>query len=316
MTNESNGILSKDEAAYFESGGETPIPATEPTKEEIAAPADTGTTTALPDGEAEKKQTMVPHGALHQEREERKKAEAKLAEIEKTSKETQAKLDAILERFQSAQKADEPAEDDDPEPDMEKNIFEWARWNKRQLTKQADTLKARDEAVKAQTQAVETQRAVLSRWQGDVKTFVGENPTFSQAAEYLSNIRDKQLQALAMFDDRYNDEAYRAQVMDQELSEIVIQSARKGMNSAKIIYDMANSIGFKPTEPAAKPVDESAKIDALNKAQTASKSLSQAGGKAGGDITVDTIMAMTDKQLKSYLSKPENEAHFNKLLGG
>lgn len=315
MSEENQGGLSASEAAYFESGGETEItiepaapeaeqqPAVvEPTPEAVIEPE------AALDGDKSK---FVPHGALHAEREERKKIQAELAEFKTRH--------AVLEdRWNTILKVQQPQQEEVKPPNPEEDIFAYAKWQGEQM----EALKARIEGeskAKAENEASNAQeQALWNDWNQSVQTFAAQTADFKDAAQFLSDTREKQLVALSRVEPRFASPQARTQQINAELKGIVYAAKQQGISPAEMVYQISKDYGFAGAQqPAPEPHVISEKIEALDAAQAASRTLASSNGKAAGDaLTAQAIADMSPAEFERWHSKPENQARFNTLMGG
>src|SRR5690554_1388830 len=129
-------VLSPEEQAYFESGGEKDVETTdeqvnteqsEETKE--TAPEETATEEEK-EQQRDEKGRFVPHQALHAEREEHKKTRAELQEL----KEFRARMEERWKLIEQSQQKTQETEEDTP-PDPNEDIFAFSRWQAEQLKK-------------------------------------------------------------------------------------------------------------------------------------------------------------------------------------
>jgi hypothetical protein len=115
-------VLTAEESAILESGGERDIP--EPAAVVEKAPAQDKEAQAAVEGAPKVK--TVPHETFHAEREEHKKTKAELAEL----REFKAAMDERMRWFEAAQQ--QPAKDDTP-PDPNVDVFAALKWTQDKL---------------------------------------------------------------------------------------------------------------------------------------------------------------------------------------
>lgn len=300
--------LSETERAYFESGGETEAPQqTEPDDggQEDQQQED-GPAQAQPRDEKGK---FVPHGALHAEREEHKKTRAELQELKdfRTRMEERWRL---AEQMMAPRQEHPPAEEQPPNPD--EDIFAFAKWQAKQLEDLKRTQAERTQAEQQAAQSQEIERRVWDHWQESVRSYAQENADFGNAAQWLSEHRDKQLQTLAAVDARFQNVGARNAQIEQELRGIVISAAQQDRNPAELVYQIAQSYGYKPAQGQMPE-----QLERVQKAQQASRSISQASGRSGGDeVTPEMIAGMSDTEFSAWYAKPGNAARFDRLMQG
>jgi hypothetical protein len=312
MSEENQGGLSASEAAYFESGGETEIiadtPALEPAPSVEQDPAQVAAEVIEPGTEPDKSK-FVPHGALHAEREERKKLQVKLEELTTKS--------AILEdRWNTILTARQPApEEVKAPPNPEEDIFAFAKWQGEQLKELQDKIAGREQQETQSRQQSEQEQAVWNEWNSSVQSFAAATPDFKDAAQFLSDTREKQLVALSRVDRRFSDPQARTQQINAELKGIVFAAKQQGISPAEMVYQISKDYGFTPKAP--EPVVVSDKLETIDAAQNASRTLAASPGKQPGDaMTAQAIADMSPAEFERWHAKPENQARFNQLMGG
>lgn len=296
------GELSAEETAYFEADGETELETPEVVEEqEEEQPEAKGDEPTKAEEEAGKVKT-VPHQALHAEREEHRKTKAQLEEISRK----QAVLEDRWNTLLKFQQPDQKAQDDDPMPDPDTDIFAYAKWQARQLEKVNSKLSEREQQEQAARQQSEQDQSVFADWNRSVTDFSAQTPDFKEAANYLANLRVQQLSALGLSQAQIN------ATIDNEVKGVVLQAKQSGANPAELIYNYAKVSGYtgKNADDAAKKV---ADIDA---AQKAAKTIAGSGGKSGADpLTPDAIASMSQAEFDAWIQKPENERRFERMMG-
>lgn len=322
MENANAGALTAEETAYFESGGNAPLTAPEPEhveKEGLQTEAESLTEpqeVAETEKARDEKGRFVPHQALHAEREEHKKTKAQLEEI--------SRKQAILEdRWNTLLKASAGSEqkpvDEDPEPDPNVDIFAHNQWLARQLNKQREALTAKEKAETEARQAQEAEAAVWNDWHRSAQAYMTQTPEFGDAVKYLSELRDKQLQALSFATPQLRDPQGRVNQINAELKSIIHAAKQQGIDPAEAVYQLAKGWGFTkaaPSPQAATTVPQMPeKLASVARAQEASKTVGQVNGKSGGDeLTLEGLMAMPAAEFEAWVNK--NPAMFKKLMGG
>lgn len=301
--------LSAAEEAYFESGGATEV------TQELSAPEPSPPTLEVdqqqPDPTEEtqtrdEKGRFVPHQALHAEREEHKKTRTEL----QTIRERQAVLEDRWNTLLKSATPEEPKVDDSP-PDPNVDIFAFAQWQAKKSSELEARLKERDTAEVKAREAQEQEQAIWGHWQQSAQQFASQNPDFGNAAEYLADLRQKQLSAIGL------DAAGINQTINEELKGVIIQGARSQKSPAELIYNYAVASGYSKVAPQSDPgklelPDNLAKIAA---AQEASKTLGAASGRAGGDeMTAEKLLDMPPHEFDKWAK--ENATLYRKLLGG
>jgi hypothetical protein len=307
MVDEKDGAIAEDDAltaeetAILESGGERDIP--EPKPE--AKPTEDTTAQAAVEGSG--KQKMVPHETFHAEREEHKKTKAELSEL----REFRAAMDERMRWFEAAQQ--QPQKDDTP-PDPNVDVFAALKWTQDKLLEQQ---KQANESRQQADQRVAEQQAeqqVWTYWQSDAASYTKENPDFGNAAKWLSDYRDKQLSALSVADARFSTPQARNAQIETELKGIIIAAAQQRKSPAQLVYEIAKGYGYAAKAPEPEG-GLNARIEQLDKAQTANRTVGNTSGNAGGDeMTAEALANMPEQEFAVWMGKPENAAKFRKLM--
>lgn len=301
--------LSTEEQAYFETGGEklppavTEIPQTieEPIAEPAAEPAPI-------DAPRDEKGKFVPHQALHAEREEHKKTKSTLEEL--------GRKQAVLEdRWNTLLKLkEEPAPAGPPDPN--EDLFGYMKWQGEQLKSVENKLSERDKAEELSKQEREQEQQITTYWQTSVTDYANRVPEFTDAANWLSEYRHKQLQALSQIDPRMANPAVRNAQIDAELKQIITVAAQNNQNPAELVHQLAKGWGFAPKAADNTTVTLPDKLANIDAAQQASRTLAASGGKTGADpLSAEAIISMSNEEFAKWSADPANAKRLNKMLG-
>lgn len=312
--------LSPSEQAFFESGGETEIVETpieqapdQPTQPEPAA--EVVEPEAQEQGRDEKGR-FVPHQALHAEREEHKKTKSELEQIRQRQAVLEDRWNTLL-KVQQPTQAEQPA----PPPNPEEDIFAFAKWQGDQLKALQAKVEGREQEDARARQEADNDRAVWNDWSQSAQSFAQETPDFGDAVKFLSETRDKQLNAMALIDKRFATADGRVQQINAELKAIVLAAKQNEISPAEAVYNIAKNYGFQaPVQaPAADPAkltlpDSLAKIDA---AQNASRTLAATPGRDAGDpVSAEAIANMSQKEFEAWYRDPANAKRFDSMMRG
>lgn len=348
--------LSASEEAYFESGGEKvdgldggegggegeaavakePVkaPAAKAKEAKTGEPAE-GAEPSAAAADGTKKQTTVPHAALHEERENHKATKAaSQAAIERAVR-AEAKLQMIAEAFQQRKQpeAESAAAPPAPEPmpDPQKDIFGAFDWLVKQhatlQNKLGETEKATGEQIKQtrdQHEAHQRHVALKDAYDNDARAFWRQTPDFDAAYQHLTQGRDRELQLLG-----HADPAKRAEKIYSEEMQLAAHFISQNISPAAALYELAKQRGYTPKqaaavaaaveEPAAKPVAKkptaSEVVDAIAAGQSAARTLSGSGGSAGDTLTPDALLAMNEDQFAAACAKM-TPAQEREMFGG
>lgn len=309
-----SGAFTPEESAYFESGGESAIPAETPVaaEPEPQAPAPEVQQPQEQGAERDEKGRFVPHQALHAEREEHKKTKAQLEEL--------SRQQAVLnDRWQTIMALKEAPKEEQAPPDPEKDIFGYAKWQAEKVAALEKTL-TDDKAQREQQEAISRQEAeIWSEWETSAQSYAAQTPDFGDAVKFLSEARTAQLKGFGALDPRFTSDAGINQQINNELRAIIIQAKQAGVSPAQAVHDIAKSYGFKaaPVEQGAQELKLPGQLATVAAAQEAAKTVGQGGGRAGGDaLTPESLAAMPAAEFNAWFAKPENARYFEKLMGG
>lgn len=309
--NETSDSLSPEASAYFDSRGETTTP--EPVNQPAEPPQEpAGDDTSAQQAIEGRQPTQVPLKALQDEREEKKALKARIEEFERKQAILEDRWNTIL-KLQQPQQEQQPV-DDDPEPDPNQDIFAHNQWLARQNKRLLERIDGREQAEQQATQAQQQEARVWQFWEHSAREFAGTQADFSDAAKWLSEFRDNQLQALAVADQRFSDPGTRNRQIEEELKQIVVAAAQQGKSPAELVYGIAKGYGYKAAAPA---VDPGAAIEKIAANADAEFSLSNMGGAPAskGPKSAEDVSNMSANEFEAWLEK-NGDAGFKRLMGG
>ena len=292
-TTESAGApaLSEAETKYFESGGESELPVE---SGEAGGGEGEGEKPEQTEQPEPKKDNLVPHQALHEQRERRKAAEKRARDLEIENAKFRERFTIIKE----LQGKDEPKGPPKPEEDIF-GAFEHLSKNFETVQKRLDD----GEAAKKQ----EAQRnELVGHYKNDAAKFTTENPDFKDAYNHLLGSRARELMALG-----YEEPAELEAALRNEEMSIAQMAFEKGKSPAQVIYDLAKERGYKKADPKA---STEAKLDTIERGAALNKSLSSAGGSSGdSEMTAERLLTMPNEEFETWCSK--NPAKAKRLMG-
>lgn len=310
LTNSSE--FTAEEAAYFESGGETalaPAPAEPPPAAEPAKPEQEGDPQPQ---DRDENGRWVSHKALHAEREEHKKTRAELQQLRERQGILDDRWNTLLKLRGESEK---PPEVETP-PDPETDIFGFAKWQADQLSKLQARLDDGEKQTTQQRQIEEQERGIWNDWEQSVREYGSATPEFGEAAKFLADLRSSQIKGFAALDPNLSTPAGINAQINAELRAIVVQCRQAGVSPAKFVHDLAVSYGFKAAAPDPKTMALPEKLAGIAAAQEAAKTVGQSQGRAGADaLTPEAIALMTPAEFDRWASDPKNAAMLDKMLG-
>lgn len=294
--------------------------------------------------QAGKPQKRVSFHKYQREETRRKELEEKL----RLSEEKQARVDERLKIINEALETPGPAEqartaeEEDPEPDPETQIFEHAKWQSRKIKRLEERDAQRDQQDTTREQDVE----ISNTYRSSALEFSRQETTFAQAYVYLLNQRDGELQEAGVKDKKLRD----AQIVREERG-LVKGAINDGVSPAQRIFNISVMRGFNkeaaladiakrngtaavpvvdPKKPAVDPKaldapgtaavvtaakpDVKAEIEAIKAGSSASLTLSGGGGEAPPLLTPQILADMPQDEFNEMVAKL-SKRQLRELLG-
>lgn len=334
-----DGDFTEAELAYFNSGGQAPLPdepepvATEaepvaeaqPEPEAEPAAADTDPEVIEEGEDDSQKGRRVGYRAYL-----RKKAEADAARTERddfrqkyetTQREMAVQNARIEERFklwqQSQQHAAQQAAPKPPEPvappDREADPLAYIAWQDERLNR-IEQHTAQSAEQTRQTQAL----AQLDQaYRADNHQAAREVPEYPEAYNFMVQ---RAQQIIKIQNPNLTPQQVNQAVELQE-RQLAATAMQRGQRPAAMILQMAATYGWAPRSAAPQepqqpdPAAEQAKIDAAARGQVQNRTLSTAGRPGGSTaMTLERFVAMSDDDAREWTAK--NPDGFEKLSGG
>lgn len=320
MEKETDGGLSAEEQAYFDTRGESvPEQKAEPAPEE--APAETPEPAAEPDAEPESEpeaaeepddkptgKSPVPLAALTKTRNELKEAKKAREDAERRAAILEDRWNMVLAAQQQPQEQKtEPPAIPDPETDPI-GALKWMREQVSGITaKSAEQEKQQREGQQRQ-EAWNRTVATVSKAFNDA---AAEDPTVNEAYQAIFASAAGEMKAMGLSDPEIK--AQLTQLENQHISFI----ASRNLDIPAYVKGLAGARGWKPAEPPKKdePKPEE-QIDKLAKNVEESTSLSAANGAAPTTLSAQAIADMSPSDFEAWYSKPDNQKKFRRLAGG
>ena len=198
--------------------------------------------------------------------------QAKVTSLEATDREraqAQARLDERLKIINEAlatpaaeagPKAPPlPAAEDDPEPNMEEDIFAWNQWNRRETLRLQQEVREGRQTQQAEKQTEQAERETNTTYLQDAEAYAGHEPNFVPAYQFLMGSRVAELAVhyfgkdLSVEGQKLTQQEYNkiSQTIVAEEKTIVQGALKAGRSPAAQLYAIAKSRGFRPPAPAA-----------------------------------------------------------------
>ena len=205
--------------------------------------------------------------------------------------------------------AQEEPVDQDPRPDPEVNIFEYVKWQERQLDREREARTALEQSWRDERD--ESQMA--SSYRQDANRFAASEPNFGRAYHFLLTLRQNQLKAGGWTDQTKIDQ----QIVKEERG-LVRNAMKENASPAQRLFEMAKAAGFVPPAPEAPaapavpgiPLSEAPKVAAAApkpgipsvseqvtlaaQGAEAALSLSSAGGAPVEQLTAAKLLSMDE----------------------
>jgi hypothetical protein len=224
---------------------------------------------------------MVPHQALHEERERRKAQERRTAEIERETQELRNWQRQMMERMtqsQQRQQEEEPSLDEDPIGRLDSQL--------------AKILQRDQERTESERQR-QQQEAVSQYVNTNVSQFRQQTPDYDNALQFLTDARSRELDAAGYTSTEIQ------QIINAEANSIVGRAIQNRANPAAMAYQMAVARGYQ------KPADETGKMATIAKGQETART--SGAGKAKQSLTPEDLLNMSDDEF---------DKHFDKVMRG
>jgi hypothetical protein len=243
-----------------------------------------------------------------------------------------ARLDERLQVFREANEQQAAAEQPKPPapPDPEADPIGYLKY----LGEKVSGLDGKTDQVATTVQERDAATALESTYVADARQFVARQPDFGQAYAWLMNNRDAELSAAG-----YTDPAERSRIILADERDIVaraVQARRSNPQAAgptQILYGLAKARGYMPA-PAATPAvpnngaaqtngavaqpSVTAQVEAIQRGQAASRSLSSGGGApAPAALDLSRLADMNDAEYLEFKRNmtPTQRAELNALMG-
>lgn len=279
-----------EEKAYVESRGEQG-PAVEETTQEPIAPVEK-LAEAAPEAKPVEQpaEERVPVAAIQEERRRRKEAEKQSAEL-------RAQYERLAGRVEGLQERQGPQDQQQAEEDPLARLDRLERATQQQ--QQLQTIQAHHQTLG-------------NRFDAAVNALKTEMPDVTQAIEHLVRSRERELIEV------HGIPAEQVKPMlGQEMFQFLQNAMQRGIDPARAAVQWARERGYqaKAAEQADPAAAARADIARTSAGQQAAKSLGQASGAPGGEITADAIADMPLDEFRSFMAKTDRNK-LKAILGG
>jgi hypothetical protein len=257
---------------------------------------------------------MVPHAALHEERELRKTRERELAEARRDKQVIEERANLFLQRFAQMQAPAQPAAGarQPPEiPSIEQDPV--GHFQARQARTEAllnDVL----QAMTSQHRQAETATAASSmqaRAAALEREFAAQTPDYENAYRHLIDVRRRQLSIAG-----WADPAEIQTILSNEAAGLAARALQQGRNPGEVVYELAKTFGYAPatgggassddaTHPPADANNASDRLHTIARGQQAARSLSRVSGQGPAPMTAEAMGRMNDAEFAKWMNRPE-----------
>lgn len=312
--------LTPEEQAQFDQmkAADSEPQVVEPTQEAPVEETAADSVAGAQEQPADKRPQMVPHAALHEERERRKAVEGQIAEERKARQTLEERTNLLLQRLGLAPEGQQQVQTQGAElPDLEKDplahiMGRFAQQNQAIESALAAITQRQQQDQQAQQIAAVQQRAVVAE-----REFRAKTEDYDAAVAHLLDKGNQELEIRGVLDP-----AQRQTILAQEALGIAHLALQRNENPAEMIYKLAELRGYRKTDkPAEEAVattetpavpDPAQRIDNARRGQQQDgRSLSTARGTGPRGLTAQSLVQMSESEFASALSTPEGRA----LLG-
>jgi len=241
---------------------------------------------------AKEKVTMVPHQALHAERERGKQARAELEQMRRNFAALQAQQAEILQTLQQQNARQQPLPPDPVADPLGRGMYETA-----ELRKQVEDLaRVHKQTIEQQQQERQAQQFVANVRAADAE-FHTRQPDSHEAFNYLKRTKQAEYEAGGMS----AAEAQQRILYDE--AQLCASAMQRGENPAEVVYNIAKAAGYTPATE---------KLAMQAAGQKATAPTGGQGNRGGGRLSLDALLKLTGDD---FLKATEGNK-WRKLAGG
>jgi hypothetical protein len=216
----------------------------------------------------------------------------RLSAATRDMREYRREIASLREMIQARPAVERAIEADDNEPDMDVDPIGWMKFAKKYM----DMTKAeRAEAERQSQQQAEQQAAMAQigkRMDEYEKDFREDHSDYDDAVAHFRKVRQDELAESGVSASELGD------ALRQDLVSVVARAIRAGKDPAEVVYKLAKNRGF--------GVDaKDKKLETIERAANAGKSLSAAGGRSAGDgeLTYEYVSGLKGKAFTEAWAK-------------
>lgn len=301
--------FSAEETNFFETGGESAIPAEagggNPSEQGSTGGQESSGEGAPKRPAGNEKPDHVPVSVVQEERQRRRELDRQLREAREKLANYEGRF-AVLDRV-TGKTADQQQPSADAAPNPEDDIFG--------AVKAIQTrLEGQEKAAKDAQEQQDRQAKFVKDYQADANRFEQSTPDFRAAYTFLLKSRAAELQAIG-----YDTPEALHQALTADEFAIAQMAFAKDKSPAEMLYALAKQRGYQSAAAAdvAKKAaaDAAQKLDNIERGQAANKSLNNTGGSSGdADMTVERLLSMPMSEYETWVEKNPTKA--KRLMGG
>lgn len=279
-----------------------------------ALEADTDDKAEQPDQDQPKKKDngRVPLRKLRAEEDRRKEVERQYEELREKFTRGDERLRMIMEAQQAQQVRQQAPEQELSPPDPHTDPIRAIEWQQQQIEAQRQW---QEQQLNAQREA-----AVIAQLDNGYRQawgqFANNKPDAMNAYKHFVDVTSAYLEMQGI------PQAKIDEMVANEERKIAYQAFQRGVNPAEIIYEKAQIMGYRNVpaqaeQPADNSIVKKAEEDVARrqKAASASKSMSSAGGSRGGNLpSIEELANMSEDEFAEFRAKV-GERQFRKLMG-
>jgi hypothetical protein len=222
--------------------------------------------------------------------------ERRLSAATRDMREYRREIAGLREMIQMRPQLAQEIRADDAEPDLEVDPIAWMKYAKKEL----DTYKGNARQQEANDKAANERNAAqsqIARQMNDYeRDFRVDHPDYDKAVAHFRTVRAEELAEEGLTGQDLNN------ALVEGLVSAVARAIRAGKDPAEVVYKLAKNRGF-GVDPDTK------KLQTIERASAAGKSLSQGGGRTGdGELTFEYVSSLKGNAFSEAFAKLRAQA--------
>ena len=304
--------LTKEEAAFFSSGGKEEIPGgdSETVETVVETPAEVEVKTEVKaEVKTEEKKRpskfdyspdtdnvtddlgrkYVPLGAVQEARNENKTLRRELDELKGKWGAGEQKLEKLMKAISGEQVQ---------APDPEKDPLGHLKHKNAELEAKIQALSESDEKRGQESEQSKKLQEFSSNVQAAERAFASKTPDYAEAVSKVQEVWRAEYEASGM------PEQFIEHALARKGAQFTYAAMSKEQNPAEAVYKLAQRYGYKKAEVKQEANKDKDKLKQIAEGQKAEKSL--AGGKGSVDFSLDAVASMSDEEIDEFVKDPKN----------